>query len=260
MPKIKDKTSEDIIALIPAAGQARRLGTFPGSKEVTPLTWIEESGVPRPRLACDFLLEALNQSGIDKAIAIVDEYKCDLVRYFARWQGSPSIVMAPIAESQSVPQSLSRALPWTKGKKVALGFPDVVFEPVDAYRQLIEAYEVQKADLVLGLFPASHCANSTDMVELDDCNRVLRIESRPQKTQLRYNWLLALWGPSFSEALLKWLPVNSGPEETRLSSLFTRAIQEGMNVSGVRFPRGKWWDLGTPKGFRAVQKRILEII
>ncbi len=258
MPKNKDHTSTDTIALIPAAGQARRLGFFPGSKEVIALTWEEENGVPRPRLACDFLLDALDRSGIEKAIAIVDESKADLLRYFAHWQGKPSILLAPIAESRSVPQSLSRALPWTKGEKVVLGFPDVVFEPANAYRRLLEEYDLQGADLVLGLFPASHCAESTDMVELDDSDRVLRIESRPKITQLRYNWLLALWGPSFSEALLEWLPDIKGHEEFRLSSLFNRAIQEGMNVCGVRFPKGKWWDLGTPKGFRAVQKRILE--
>ena len=245
------------IALIPAAGQARRLGTFPGSKEVVALTWDVKDGVPRPRLACDFLLEALDRSGIEKAIAIVDEGKADLLHYFARWQGKPSILVAPIAESRSVPQSLSRAIPWTMGNRVALGFPDVVFEPKDAFSRLMEEQDLVGADILLGLFPAAERAESTDMVEVNDQGRVLRIESRPKNTALRYNWLLALWGPSFSEALLEWLPEMDNHEEVRLSALFNQAIQKGMNVCGVRFPKGSWWDLGTPEGFRAVQKRIL---
>ncbi len=58
-----------------------------------------------------------------------------------------------IPGSRSVPETLDRAFPFVDGAIVALDFPDVIFEPVDAYARLIERQAATGADLVLGLFP-----------------------------------------------------------------------------------------------------------
>ena len=56
-----------------------------------------------------------------------------------------------------VPYTLDQAYPFVQDAIIALGFPDIIFEPEDAYRNCCQTEE-SNADIVLGLFPASNPA------------------------------------------------------------------------------------------------------
>jgi glucose-1-phosphate thymidylyltransferase len=86
------------------------------------------------------------------------------------------------------------------------------------------------------------------MVELGPDGRVRRVEVRPASTALRFNWLIALWGPAFTrylhEAVREDDPAAEG--ELQLGSLIQAAVDAGLHVEGVEFPQGSYRDIGTP--------------
>ena len=62
--------------------------------------------------------------------------------------------------------TIDQAYPHVRNAYVALGFPDILFSPDNAFTQLINQLRSRNADVVLGLFPADK-PEKTDMVEID---------------------------------------------------------------------------------------------
>ena len=250
----------DILALIPAAGRAERLGPLPCSKELLPIGFRETPRGPAPKVACHYLLERFRAAGICRVLMVLHESKWDVPRYLGTGEiADVSLAYVVIPGSKSVPETLDRAFPFSEGSLVALGFPDVLFEPVDAYARLIERQAVTGADLVLGLFPAPRF-RTTDMVELGPDGRVVRIEVRPQSTTLRYNWLLALWSPIFTRFLheaVRSAPAGEG--ELQIGAIVQGAVAAGLNVQGVEFPNGSYRDIGTPEELAAAVREHARI-
>lgn len=183
------------VGLIPAAGRAERLGPLPCSKELLPIGFRETPRGPAPKVAGHYLLERFRTAGVRRVFMVLHESKQDVPRYFGTGEiADVALAYLSIPGSRSVPETLDRAFPFVEESIVALGFPDVIFEPADAYAPLIARQAATGADLVLGLFPAERF-RSTDMVELGEDGRVVRVEVRPESTALRYNWLIAVWSP-----------------------------------------------------------------
>src|SRR6187549_1507159 len=190
-----------LVGLIPAAGRAERLGPLPCSKELLPIGFRETPKGPVPKVVSHYLLERFRAGGIQRAFMVLHESKWDIPRYFGSGEiADVALAYLAIPGSRSVPETLDRAHPFVQGSLVALGFPDVIFEPVDAYARLVERQAAAGADLVLGLFPTERF-RTTDMVEVGPDGRVLRVEVRPETTSLRFNWLIAVWGPAFTAFL-----------------------------------------------------------
>lgn len=90
---------------------------------------------------------------------------------------------------------------------------------------------------------------------------VRRVVVRPSSTRLRYNWLIAVWGPKLTEHLQGEVaralrrrtgpPSPGEPDELQLGAIFQRAIDAGLAVEGVAFPEGGYRDLGTPEELAA---------
>jgi glucose-1-phosphate thymidylyltransferase len=236
-----------ILGLIPAAGRAERLGPLPCSKELLPIGFRQTSRGPAPKVAGHYLLERFRAAGVAKAFMVLHESKQDVPRYFGSGEiADVALAYLSIPGSRSVPETLDRAFPFVDGAIVALGFPDVLFEPVDAYAPLIARQAATGADLVLGLFPAER-HQTTDMVELDAEGRVVRIEVRPATTALRFNWLIAVWSPVFTRFLreaVRKAPAD-GPE-LQIGAVVSAAVAAGLRVEGVEFPAGSYRDIGTP--------------
>jgi glucose-1-phosphate thymidylyltransferase len=49
--------------------------------------------------------------------------------------------------------TLDQAYPFVQDAVVAMGFPDILFQPDDAFVRLLARLEASNADVVLGLFP-----------------------------------------------------------------------------------------------------------
>lgn len=232
----------DVLGLIPAAGRAERLGRLPCSKELLPIGFRETP----PKVACHYLLDRFRAAGIRRAFLVLHESKWDVARYFGTGaMADMALAYLSIPGSRSVPETLDNAFPFVKDSLVALGFPDCLFEPADAYARLLERQAATGADLVLGLFPTERC-RSTDMVDCAPDGRVRRIEVRPESTSLRYNWLIAVWSPVFTHHLHE--AVKSSPQEGELQigAVVRSAVESGLHAEGVEFPEGWFRDIGTP--------------
>lgn len=238
-----------VVGLIPAAGQARRLGRLPCSKELLPIA--------PARVAIDVVLARFADAGIGRAYVLMDGAKGDLPRYLAEPAlgppREPSLAFIAVTGSPSVPHTLDRAYPFVSPEPapwVALGFPDVLFGPADAFRHLVDRRRRTGAAVVLGLFPARD-PGSTDMVETGPGGEVRRIELRPRETHLQLAWLLALWDLRFTDFLHRRLrhPGAQPAGELQLGHLFGCAAAEGLEVQSVAFRDGWFRDLGTPEGY-----------
>jgi glucose-1-phosphate thymidylyltransferase len=244
----------ELVALVPAAGHARRLGALPCSKEILPVAVVPPAGgaaaeepAPALRVACHCLLELLVAAGAGRGFFVLRTEKWDVARFL----GSGDAVGLPLAylaleASASLPASLDRAYPFVRGARVALGFPDVQLGPSDALARVAARQRESGADLVLGLFPTDRPA-TTDMVELDGGGRVRRVEVRPASSALRLCWLLAVWGPAFTEHLHRLVAAAppSPTGELQIGEVVRTALDAGLDVRGIEIPGGWFRDLGT---------------
>lgn len=237
-----------MIGLVPAAGRAARLGALPCSKEIFPLG-LGAGGEVRP--ACAHLLDAFLDAGVGRAFVLLRKGKWDVPQLLGRGPGSregtATLQLAYLAldPTASVPETLDAAYPFVRDARVALGFPDILFEPRDAFRGLLERQEESGADLVLGLFPADR-PDKADMVELDDGGRVRRLVIKQPDVGLCYTWSVALWTPRFSRYLHEFVARHVG-KEIHVGDVIQAAVDEGWDVEAVPHPEGTYLDVGTPE-------------
>ena len=52
------------------------------------------------------------------------------------------------------PYTIDQAYPFVNDAVIAFGYPDVLFEPDDAFVRLLSQLAVSDSDIVLGVFPA----------------------------------------------------------------------------------------------------------
>ncbi len=249
-----------MIGLVPAAGGAARLGALPCSKEIFPLG-IGPDGRTRP--VCEHLLDAYLDAGVERAFVLLRKGKWDIPQLLGRGRRSMDaelrLAYLALDPTASVPETLDAAYPFVTGARVALGFPDILFEPRDAFRSLVERQEESGADLVLGLFPADR-PDKADMVELDDDGRVRRLIIKQPDADLRFTWSIALWTPAFSRYLhdfvarqAKAVPLggsrggSTAGDEIHVGDVIQAAVDEGWAVEAVPHPEGSYLDVGTPE-------------
>ncbi|HEU4685205.1 MAG TPA: sugar phosphate nucleotidyltransferase [Nitrospira sp.] len=258
-----DGSKPQVVGLVPAAGLAKRLQPFPCSKELFPVGFShdERSGAPKPKVAMQYLLEKFRAAGIAQTYLVIREGKWDIPRYFQDGAAiGMSLAYVVIPASLGPPDTIDRAYPFVADKRIAFGFPDILFGPPDAYVRLIEQQERTRADIVLGLHPVEH-PQLWDMVETDEQGVVRRIVMKPAATTLRYGWDFALWTPVFSEFLHRFMRSEDTAKNLgRLASrendpggdvpvgvVLQAALEAGLAVNSVIFAEDRHLDIGTPE-------------
>lgn len=255
-PRPGDPDGPGVVAVIPAAGRARRLGPLPCSKEILPLAVDEAAAGDRPvRVACHGLLDRLYAGGARRALVVVGTDKWDIPRYLGPAYTPPAadpaagelaLAYVPAPASSSVPETLARALPFVGDSVVALGWPDVLFEPADAFARLLRRRAATGADVALGLFPTDRPWR-TDMVDAGAGGEVRAIEVRPATSRLAHNWLIAAWTPRFGRFLGRRVASSGGDGgELQLGEVFRGALESGLSFTAEVFRRGRFLDVGTP--------------
>jgi glucose-1-phosphate thymidylyltransferase len=259
----------EIIGLIPAAGKAERLAPLPCSKELYPIGFrtVDGGRSQRPKVVSHYLLEKMRMAGIRKACMIIREGKWDIPAYF----GDGKIVDMRLAYLMmdlpfGVPYTINQAYPFVHHAIIAFGFPDILFEPDNAFEKLIDRQSATRADLVLGLLPASE-PSRVDMVDIDQNAAVRAIQIKPEETDLIYTWVIALWTPLFSDLIHNHLSeIETAKKamgiDTRLpkvseltmGEVIQVAIEEGMRIDGVVLPGGEPLDIGTPENLAKAQR------
>lgn len=256
---------KEMIALIPAAGHAKRIRPLPCSKEIYPVGLGLSRGVSgsRPKVTCQYLLEKMRMAGIKKAFIILREGKWDIPAYCSDGAFvNMHLAYLTVQYSPGPPFTLDQAFPFVHDAHVAFGFPDILFRPDDVFIQLKNKLRVSKAKVVLGLFPAEN-HRTMDMVEIDPKGIVTRMYLKPDRTRLKYAWLCAVWTPHFTRFLHRYVrsfPVHEGGHQFRVGSdedkelsvghVLQAAVKQGFRMQTVRFERGRYVDIGTPEGLR----------
>jgi glucose-1-phosphate thymidylyltransferase len=251
----KSPSQPDIIALLPAGGQATRLSPLPLSKELYPIGfWETESSLKpglKPKVVAHYLLEKMRRSGITKAFFILRPGKWDIPAYFG--DGAMldmNLGYLTVHVPHGVPYTLNQAYPFVQNALVAIGFPDILFEPADAYSHLIARQSTSQADVVLGLFPTEYYWKA-GMVDFDETGRVRKIVEKPPKSErryeLKYMWAIALWSPRFTQFMHEYLADRPNPPtEVPIGDVIQASIDAGFQVEAVPFPQGSYLDVGTP--------------
>jgi glucose-1-phosphate thymidylyltransferase len=186
------------------------------------------------------LLRCLGQAEIDDMIIVLRDDKTDIADYLAgpEWSGKRfRFTMTP--GTSGVPETVALGIRDAGQRNVAFGFPDILFEPQDAFVELMHQLENVEADVVLGLFPTD-TPEKMDMVATDRRGRVTDIQIKPDSTTLQLTWILATWTPRFSAFL------TDNHDGDHLGHAFQLAIADGFTIDTVSFGDGRSLDIGTP--------------
>ena len=266
IPEDEPDHSPEIIGLLPAGGQATRLAPLPCSKELYPVGFrlVGEDDF-RPKVVCHYLLEKMQQAGASKAYIILREGKWDIPAYL----GDGALVGLPLAYLMmnlpyGTPFTLDQAYPFVRRANIVFGFPDILFQPNDAFPRLFKHQAETKADVVLGLFPADK-PHKMDMVEFDEHQRVRRVVIKPKQTSLTYTWIIAVWTPVFTTFMHQFLAQKLGDDTIRtkeifMGDIFQAAIDNGLDVESLRFAEGRCIDIGTPEDLVIATHQFAETV
>jgi glucose-1-phosphate thymidylyltransferase len=247
-------TKRQIIGLLPAGGQATRISPLPLSKELYPVGF-QDFGVKsnwRPKVVSQYLLEKMQLAGIEEAYFILRPGKWDIPAYFGDGTMlSMNLGYLIMGLGYGVPFTLDQAYPFVQDAVIALGFPDILFQPEDAYVRILSRLEVSNADVVLGLFPTDK-PQKAGMVDFDDKGRVRVIIEKPPQSDLRYMWGIAVWTPAFTQFLHEYLLTLKAKSnlsqlpEIPIGDIIQAAIYKGFHVDAEAFSDGTYLDIGTP--------------
>lgn len=240
------------IALVPAAGRGTRLQPMapPTSKEVLPL-------VPDAPTTLERFLRMVAAAGVGHAVILVRAGKHDILEVVGSGRRhGVDVAFRVLEHTDSVPETLAAAAPFVADRPVLLGFPDILYEPEDAFVPLLARLEEREPDVVLGLFPTER-ADKSDMVEVDRDGRVRRISIKSDRRDLEWAWGLAAWSPRFTTLLERVVSGQAGAEispsvegELQIGDVVQLAVESGWRVESVSFPDGLFVDIGTPDDLR----------
>lgn len=262
------RSSLEVVGLVPAAGQAKRLAPLPFSKEVYPVGFlpVEDGHGARPKVVSHYLLEKMRLAGARKAYIVLRDGKWDIPAYFGdghRLDMHLAYLMMRLPFG--VPYTLDQAYPFLQRAMVVFGFPDLLFNPDDAFVHVLNKQKATGADIVLGLFPSDQ-PYKMDMVELDGEGRVRSIVIKPDRTQLQYTWLIGVWTPTFTRFMhdyLKRAPTAATDDEPSdgrelfVGDVVQAAVEREMNVETVIFPDERCVDIGTSEDLvKAIRENV----
>ena len=249
--------------MIPAAGSARRLGLGRRSKEVLPVRWRVREGRLRPWTALDRLLESWGRAGVSEAWIGLRCGKWDVAEHLVDPEDPdrPRLVWRILGETPSVSATVVEILRGrpTSPAPVLLGFPDILYRPLDAARALVE--DRSGADVLLAGVPGDRPLKS-DMFDVDGAGRIVRYEIKSEAgCACSWTWVLARWGRRFQELLaarVREAARRGDLREMHVGDVVRTALEQGMDVRARTFPDGSSLDLGTPDDFLRAPTWLVE--
>jgi glucose-1-phosphate thymidylyltransferase len=263
MSKGSDSRAPGFVALIPAAGVASRLPELQSSKEMLPVPlraeWRSQAAETGP-VMCN-LLRSLRLANISETRIILRVGKEDIPEHLSNGDWDDMNLRYEFTPGTSgVPETVAVGLADKPAANVLFGFPDILFDPVNAFEILATRLHDGRADVVLGVFPTENPAKM-DMVKVEADSTVSEIDIKPRKTSLELTWILAAWRPSFTMYLLdvhdnqpeRLLMQASQHRDPQLGHILQLAIQDGLRVEAEAFEGGRSLDIGTPDDLMKAQ-------
>jgi glucose-1-phosphate thymidylyltransferase len=252
--------NDEVIGLIPAGGLGTRIGPLPCSKELFPIGLRRAPEQPgfRPKVVCHYLLENMRRAGVTRAYIVLRDGKWDIPAYFKNGAVvDMHISYLVLSLPFGTPFTLDEAYPFVRQSVVAFGFPDMIFQPADAFAQLLVQQNSSDSSVLLGLFPTM-APEKVDMVEIDSNGRVLSIHFKPAVTEHRYTWGIALWRPLFTDFMHEYVNQRRASAATQpelsVGNVFQAAIEAGLKVEGLPVSSSPYLDIGTSEGLTLAMK------
>jgi glucose-1-phosphate thymidylyltransferase len=258
----------DVVALIPAAGSGSRIAPIPGSKEVFPIGFSNVEGdKPVVKVISQYLFDRMVAGGVGQGIIVLRSGKWDIPAYFG--EGEPAgmkLSYVVVGQTLGPPDTLDRAYAFVRHSVVAFGFPDIMLDPPNVFDQLLTRMDVGDADVVLGMYDVVD-PHQSDIVELDEENRVLDIHLKAATSILPHCWGCAVWGPAFTEfmhdAVQEHRNHTAGSFGTidaggdlPMGLIFKQAVEANLKVVGVPFEGQHWTDVGSPRSLLRMAGRL----
>ena len=257
----KNGPQRKIIGLIPAGGKAARLSPLPFSKELYPVGFqrLDNGRSLHPKPVCVYLLEKMRLADTTEAYIVLREGKWDIPAYLCDGKMlNMHLAYLMMDLPFGVPYTLDQAYPFAQDAIVVFGFPDIIFQPDDAFVSLLAKQAESSADIVLGLFQAPQ-PHKMDMVGLDSEGQICEIQIKPTSTNFCYTWIIAVWAPSFTHFMHEYVSVNQKKSDTAIrnrelffSDVINAAMQNDVQVDNVIFDDGICLDIGTPENLLKV--------
>ena len=256
--------NREVIAIIPCAGRASRLPSITCSKELYPIgsSKILETGQSVPKPVGLYLLEKFKAASINKAYLILRNGKWDIPAFFDTGSSiGLDLGYLMMGLPHGTAYTINQAYPFVKHANVAIGFPDILFSPDNAYTQILNSLSENSennADVMLGLFPADK-PEKVDMVKFDANNNVLNIVIKPKQTDLRYTWGIAVWTPVFTQFLYDYLSDlerHASDAELFIGEVIQAAISNGLKVNAEIVSQSPFLDIGTPDDLRRAEAQF----
>jgi glucose-1-phosphate thymidylyltransferase len=250
-----------LVGLVPAAGQASRLAPLTCSKEIFPVGFRDAptgSGTePKPKPIALYVMESMAQAGAERVMLIVSRDKWDIPRYFGGGSEFGMRLSYLVQEGLAgMPFALDTARPWLRDETVLFGMPDTIFEPRDAFRQMLAEHRRTGACVTLGLFPTAK-PERFGMVAFDSARRLLYTIDKPAQSDLEYMWGIGCWEPGFTEFMGAYLQTHERPaKEIVLADIFQAALQARFDMRVVPFAAGEYVDIGTPADLAQAVRRF----
>ena len=166
----RGKSSSGVIAVIPAAGYARRLQPIEASKEMLPVAG-------RPVISV--LVERLRAAGPDAIRLVTRAAKADLVAW-ATVEGLDVVLSEPPFVTSSLLDGLHDV---ADDAIVIAGFPDTIWEPLDAFERLVREVRAGSG-IALGLFETDE-PERCDIVEIAADGRIEGVAVKPARPEAR---------------------------------------------------------------------------
>lgn len=263
---VNQSTQNNVLGLVPVAGHGTRIAPLPCSKELFPIGYrlIDGGGERRPKVVCHYLLEKMREAGITKAYMVLREGKWDIPTYLRDGRMlQMHLAYLMVGLSLGVPYTLDQAYPFVRDAVVAFGFPDILFEGDDAFRQLLSYQATSDADILLGLFPAD-LPEKMDMVDVEEKGRVRAIVIKPPQTHLQYSWAVAIWTPVFTQFLHTYLAddetLAATQPELSVGHVIEAAVRAGLRVEGFPVSGEPYLDIGSSEGLAKATKRFAAVV
>ncbi len=249
--------TDDVVGLIPCGGLATRIAPLPCSKELFPVGLRRTTdGSLRPKVVSHFLLEKMRQGGVRKVFFILRNGKWDIPQYYGDGSGiGMDVGYLMMGPPHGPPYTLDQAYPFIRDSRIAFGFPDILFQPDDAYEQALKRLTSTRAAMVLGLYPA-HKSWTWHAVETDRTGRVKKILMNSGQTKSKLGWVFAVWTSKFTAFLHKYLATSEHraepAAELTVGEVIQAAIRAGLRTQSIVFPYRDYLDIGTPADLQRV--------
>jgi NDP-sugar pyrophosphorylase family protein len=214
-----------VVGVVPAAGTATRLRPA-GSKEVVPV-----GGRP----VMDYLVQRLRAAPCDAIRVVTRPEKRDVAAH-AEALGAAVVAGTPATVGESLALAIGDV---AEHDRVLFGFPDTIWEPVDAFARLLEVV----ADVALGLFRCAELERSDVVVVEGDIVREIHVKPSSPPSEL-------IWGCAAARrSALDRLHRYAEP-----GHLFGELAREG-RVRAVDFGTD-FLDIGTPEALARARARF----